>query len=130
MKKLITLLLMLLIAFLIQGASFADEREEIRMLYRQIELLKKRIEELEKKIEERRKREKQMRKEIEEVKEVKKTIEEIKKRFGTLSIHGGVVTYYQAASSSDIEIDISWNHFTNPDGAGYNADIELSWKPV
>ena len=71
MKKLITLLLMLLIAFLIQGASFADEREEIRMLYRQIELLKKRIEELEKKIEERRKREKQMRKEIEEVKEVK-----------------------------------------------------------
>ncbi len=131
MKKLKLLLLAILcVALIMQTPLYADEKEEIKALYKQIELLRKRVEQLEEKIEKKEKKEEEMRKEIQEVKEVKKTIENIKKRFGTLSIHGEVITYYQAASSSDIEIDRNWNHFSNPDGAGYNADIELSWKPA
>ncbi len=104
--------------------------EDVGKLYQQIEVLKKKVEELEKKMRQKEVKEEKLKKDIEEVKEAKKTIEEIKERIGNISIHGGVVSYYQAASSVDIKTDDGWQHFANPDGAGYVADIELGWEPI
>jgi len=111
-------------------AEVQPESKELKQLYKQIELLRKRVEDLEKRIKQREAKERQLRKEIEEVKETKEQIEHIKKRLGNISIHGGVVTYYQAGSSADIKLEDGWRHFANPDGAGYVADIELEFKPI
>ncbi len=111
-----------------------SKSEDLGQLYKQIEMLKKKVEELEKRIRQKEAKEEKLRKDIEEVKEAKKTIEEIKERIGNISIHGGVVSYYQAASSGENNALVSATnpegHFSNPDGAGYVADIELSWKPI
>ena len=135
MSKLKLFMILLFVLFFGLSVCMAEQKpEDLRMLYQQIELLKKRIEELEKKIKEKEEEEKELRKDIEEVKEVKETIEEIKERIGNISIHGGVVTYYQAGSSGEntalVSADNPEGHFSNPDGAGYVADIELSWEPV
>ncbi len=132
MKKVVRILLIgivLTFIFPYTGIS-ADSDPDIKQLYRQIETLKKRIDQLEKIIEQREAKEEEMRKEIKEVKETKGEIEHIKERLGTLSIHGGVVTYYQAGSSADIKTENGWQHFANPDSAGYVADIELGFEPT
>ena len=107
---------------------------DVKELYKQIQELKKRINQLEEVIKKKEAKEEELRKDIEEVKEAKKTIEEIKERIGNISIHGGVVSYYQAASSGENSALVSTTnpegHFSNPDGAGYVADIEISWKPI
>ncbi|RKY82101.1 hypothetical protein DRQ11_14665, partial [candidate division KSB1 bacterium] len=82
-------------------------------LKKEIEELKKRIKELEIKAKE------------EEGKE-SEAIKIIEERLGTLSIHGGVAGYYQGTSDSRIEGE----SFDNPDGAGYVADLELSFEPI
>ncbi len=104
---------------------------DVRELYKQIQELKKKINQLEQKIRQKEVKEEKLRKDIEEVKEAKKTIEKIKERIGNISIHGGVVSYYQAASSGEnSELGNPEGHFSNPDGGGYVADIELSWEPM
>ena len=103
---------------------------EIKQLYKQIEELKKKIEALEQMIKQREAKERQLRREIEEVKEAKEEIEHIREKLGNISIHGGVVTYYQTGSSADIKLEDGWGHFANPDGAGYVADIELEFEPI
>jgi len=112
------------------GLSMDLSPPETKELYKQIEQLKRRIEQLEKIIKERQAKEEQIRKEIEQVKEVSHEIEHIKEKLGNLSLHGGVISYYQAGSSADIRTEDGWQHFGNPDGAGYVADIELEFEPI
>lgn len=59
----------------------------------------------------------------EEMKTIKDTIME---RLGTLSIHGGVVGYYQGRNAPTIN-DIG---YSGANGAGFAADLELSFKPL
>jgi len=59
----------------------------------------------------------------EEVKTIKDTIME---RLGTLSIHGGVVGYYQGRNGPTIN-DIDYK---GANGAGFAADLELSFNPL
>ena len=47
-------------------------------------------------------------------------------RLGTLSIHGGVVGYYQGRNAPTIN-DID---YSGANGAGFVADLELSFKPL
>ena len=110
------------------AASYPDA--QIKELYKQINQLKKRIGALEKAVEKRQAKEEEMRKEVEQVKEASHDIEKLKERLGNISLHGKVVTYYQAASSADIKTEDGWQHFANPDSAGYVADIELSFEPI
>ncbi len=136
MKKFIFLigLALFFLVFPCYGAGVDSSPPDIKELYKQIQELKKRITQLEAIIKQKEAREEKLRKDIEEVKEAKKTIEEIKERIGNISIHGGVVSYYQAASSGENSALVSASnpegHFSNPDGAGYVADIEFSWKPT
>ena len=50
----------------------------------------------------------------------------ILERFGSLSIHGGVVGFYQG--SNDVKID--GEEYRNPDGAGFVADLEFTFSPI
>jgi hypothetical protein len=50
----------------------------------------------------------------------------ILERIGSLSIHGGVVGFYQG--TNDVEID--GEKYRNPDGAGFVADLELTFSPI
>jgi hypothetical protein len=52
--------------------------------------------------------------------------ETLKEKLGSLSIHGGVVGYYQGMTDATI----GGMDFKNPDGAGITADLELSFKPM
>ncbi len=133
MKRLKRVLVLVGMMFVFPCLGYGDPSgisPEVRQMYQQIQELKKRIEELEIRIKQREAKEEQMRKEIKEVKEASHEIEHLKERLGNLSIHGGVVSYYQAGSSADINTDNGWEHFANPDGAGYVADIELGWEPI
>lgn len=47
-------------------------------------------------------------------------------RLGTLAIHGGVVGYAQGMTDAHI----GGCRFDNPDGAGFVADLELTFSPV
>ena len=93
------LFLVLFLGLSICMAEPQPKSEDLVQLYKQIDLLKKKVEELEKRIRQREVKEEKLRKDIEEVKEAKKTIEEIKERIGNISIHGGVVSYYQGRLS-------------------------------
>ncbi len=133
MKRLKRVLVLVGMMFVFPCLGYGDPSgisPEVRQMYQQIQELKKRIEELEIRIKQREAKEEQMRKEIKEVKEASHEIEHLKERLGNLSIHGGVISYYQAGSSADINTDNGWEHFANPDGAGYVADIELGWEPI
>ncbi|ROQ92196.1 carbohydrate porin [Desulfosoma caldarium] len=50
----------------------------------------------------------------------------IMEKFGTLSIHGGVLTYYQGRNGPNID-DMD---YSGTSGAGYVADLELSFEPT
>lgn len=132
MKRLSFVLFVVFPLFVFPRIGLADSSKmsrELKQMYQQIQQLRQKIEQLEQKLQQREVREKQVKKQIEEVKEAKETIEEIKKRIGNISLHGGVVSYYQAASSADVDTG-GWQHFANPDGAGYVADIELEFEPI
>jgi hypothetical protein len=101
------------------SVAYADETD----IRREIEALKQRISELEAKLKQKEAEEK---KETLERKKESEAINLIAKKLGTLSIHGGVVGYYQGASKAKI----GGTSFENPDGAGYVADLELSFEPI
>jgi hypothetical protein len=52
--------------------------------------------------------------------------ETLEQRLGTLTIHGGAVGYYQGANS----VKIGDSRVRNTDGAGFAADLELSFSPL
>ena len=105
-------LLVVSIVLLASSRAFAQSDAEI---LRELQQLKARISQLEKELKEKQSKEE----------EVEKEVEEIKKRLSTLEIHGGVRLYYQGASVGKID----GQDFSNPSGAGYNADVELTFKP-
>ncbi len=105
--------LLLTSAFLLASSgAFAQSDAEI---LRELQQLKARISQLEKELKEKNSKEE----------EVEKEVEEIKERLSTLEIHGGVRLYYQGASVGKID----GQDFSNPNGVGYNADVELTFKP-
>jgi hypothetical protein len=59
-------------------------------------------------------------------KELETVTKAILERIGSLSIHGGVVGFYQG--TNDVKID--GEEFRNPDGAGFVADLELTFSPI
>ncbi|MEW6442471.1 MAG: carbohydrate porin [bacterium] len=58
-------------------------------------------------------------------KELEAIRELILERVG-LSLHGGVLGYYQGTNG----VDIDHREFDNPDGAGFAADLELGFSPI
>ncbi len=102
-----------------ESAAKANEAD----ILKEIEQLKLRIAQLEEKLKERPAEETTWQEESESEKGAKDVLEE---KLGTLSIHGGVVGYYQGASKSKI----GGTHFGNPDGAGFAADLEFSFEPI
>jgi len=90
-----------------------------------IEMLKQKIVELEQKLQEQKiAQQKYARKVAEEVhEEIEESLEE---RFGTLEIHGGAVLYYQGSQVSQL----NGENADSPSGAGFTADLELTWKPA
>ena len=114
--------LVLLMVCLLFGAESVAKAGEADIL-REIKMLKQKIAELGEKLKERETREKKQRVEARADTEVTDIIAE---KFGSLSIHGGVVGYYQGASKTKI----GGMHFENPDGAGFAADLELAFEPI
>ncbi|NLJ29496.1 MAG: hypothetical protein GX433_16015 [Deltaproteobacteria bacterium] len=57
--------------------------------------------------------------------ELKSIQETIKEKLGTLRIHGGAVGYYQGRNGVDIE----GMDFKDANGAGFAADLELTFEP-
>ncbi len=105
--------LLLATLFTALAVNAADASEED--LRKELELLKKRIEVLEKKLSEKNEKETKVAREV----------EEIKKKLDAFEIHGNAVTYYQGASVDEIDGE----HYSNPSGAGYIANLEISFKP-
>lgn len=58
-----------------------------------------------------------------QIQAIKESIEE---RFGSFSIHGSVVGYYQGISPARI----GGRRFSNPDGAGFATDLEITFRPM
>lgn len=50
----------------------------------------------------------------------------LEERFGSLSIHGSLVGYYQGGS----EADIHGSRFKGENNGGFAADLELGWEPI
>lgn len=55
-----------------------------------------------------------------------KIAEALEERFGTLEIHGGAILYYQDSRTDALEGE----NADSPSGAGFAADLELTWKPA
>jgi hypothetical protein len=50
----------------------------------------------------------------------------LEERFGTLEIHGDAVVYYQGSQVHQL----NGENADSPSGAGFTADLELTWKPA
>jgi hypothetical protein len=94
-------------------------------LSRELKELKNRIEELEQQIEDLEDAGSEQASKME-----KKTTEQIEQaleeRFGTLEIHGGAILYYQDSRTDELE----GVRADSPSGAGFSADLELTWTPA
>jgi hypothetical protein len=94
-------------------------------ILKELQVLKERIEELEQKLEEQESLAKR------QVAKTEKKIDEkvgeaLEERFGTLEIHGGAILYYQDSRTDELEGEKAGS----PSGAGFSADLELTWKPA
>jgi hypothetical protein len=118
MKK----LTVFLAAVFVLGTWGPAAGDEVAIL-QELEKLKQRIDELEAKLEQQEAKEVEYEEAKAEVKDIKDVIME---RLGTLSIHGGLVGYYQGMT----EPEIGGQDFDNPDGVGYVADVEFSFEPL
>ena len=94
-----------------QGAMAQSDQE----ILKELQQLKSRISQLEQALKEKNAREEQVENEVKQIKE----------KLSSLEIHGGVRLYYQGASVDKID----GKKFSNPSGAGYDADLELTFKP-
>jgi carbohydrate-selective porin OprB len=121
MKKCWILLCALLFLTGITGRALADNAT----IQKEIQSLKERIEELEQKLGEQevaaKKESAKTEKNIEE-----KIGEALEERFGTLEIHGGAVLYYQDSQVHQL----NGENADSPSGAGFTADLGLTWKPA
>jgi len=121
MKKGGVILLALLSIAGTGGFALADNAT----ILKEIQSLKERIEELEQKLEEQESLAKR------QVAKTEKNIEEkisesLEERFGTLEIHGGAILYYQSSQTDELD----GAKADSPSGAGFTADLELTWKPA
>lgn len=121
MKKGVVILLALLSVAGTGGFALADNAT----ILKEIQSLKERIEELEQKLEEQESLAKR------QVAKTEKNIEEkisesLEERFGTLEIHGGAILYYQSSQTDELD----GAKADSPSGAGFTADLELTWKPA
>jgi len=121
MKKGVVILLVLLSIAGTGGFALADNAT----ILKEIRSLKERIEELEQKLEEQESLAKR------QVAKTEKNIEEkisesLEERFGTLEIHGGAILYYQSSQTDELD----GAKADSPSGAGFTADLELTWKPA
>jgi outer membrane murein-binding lipoprotein Lpp len=114
----------LCVLLFITGASSRASADNAAVL-KEIQALKERIEELEQKLEEQEAAAKKQ-----AAKTDKDTDEKIgdvlEERFGTLGIHGGAVIYYQDSRTDEL----NGENADSPSGAGFTADLELTWKPA
>jgi hypothetical protein len=114
-------LCVLLLALGGAGRALADNAT----IQKEIHSLKERIEELEQKLEEQeaaaKKQTAKTDKAIDE-----KIGEALEERFGTLEIHGGAILYYQGSQADELD----GVNADSPGGAGFTADLELTWKPA
>ncbi|MEJ5358645.1 MAG: carbohydrate porin [Desulfobacterales bacterium] len=114
-------LALLLIGAVPGGRALADNAAVLK----EIQALKERIAELEQKLEEQEQLAK--RRELKNEKALEDKIgEALEERFGTLSIHGGAVLYYQDGGADELD----GLRADSPSGAGFAADLELSWTPA
>jgi len=121
MEKVWVVLCALLFITVGSGRALADTAA----ILKEVQSLKERIEELEQKLEEQEILSKR------QVAKTEKNIEEkigeaLEERFGTLEIHGGAVLYYQGSQVSQL----NGENADSPSGAGFTADLELTWKPA
>ena len=121
MEKVWVVLCALLFITVGSGSALADTAA----ILKEVQSLKERIEELEQKLEEQEILSKR------QVAKTEKNIEEkigeaLEERFGTLEIHGGAVLYYQGSQVSQL----NGENADSPSGAGFTADLELTWKPA
>ena len=101
------------------GAANAADAD----LVEELEILKERIVDLENKLDEQEK----MAEEIHTAKEEAQGVRSfLKERLGALSIHGSVLGYYQGMN----EPEIGGLEYENPNGAGFAADLELTFEPI
>ena len=121
MKKRYLALVVMAVVVLFGSRLQAAEADVVK----DIEMLKQKIVELEQKLQEQKiAQQKYARKVAEEVhEEIEESLEE---RFGTLEIHGGAVLYYQGSQVSQL----NGENADSPSGAGFTADLELTWKPA
>jgi hypothetical protein len=103
------------------GRALADNAT----ILKEIQSMKERIEELEQKLEEQESLAKRQAAKTEASIE-EKMGEALEERFGTLEIHGGAVLYYQGSQVSQL----NGENADSPSGAGFAADLELTWKPA
>jgi len=94
-------------------------------IMKEIQSLKERIEELEEKLEEQESLAKRQAAKTETSIE-EKIGEALEERFGTLEIHGGAILYYQDSGADEL----NGENADSPSGAGFTADLELTWKPA
>jgi carbohydrate-selective porin OprB len=115
----------LLSVFLVMGWSGRGVAADKPDLHKEIELLKERIQELEQRLEEQEAAGKKQAVKTEKTigEKIEETLEE---RFGTLSLHGGMVLYYQGSHVNELDGE----NADSPSGAGFAGDLELSWKPA
>jgi carbohydrate-selective porin OprB len=121
MEKVWVVLCALLFIAGTSGRALADNAT----ILKEIQSMKERIEELEQKLEE------QESLATRQVAQTEKNIEDkigeaLEERFGTLEIHGGALLYYQGSQVSQL----NGENADSPSGAGFTADLELTWKPA
>ena len=114
--------LMLLIFGMTFSLAFASENMEPWQIQAELDALKGRVVELEGKLEEQQRPAHNPQGEEKNDHDGKGLLD----RFGTLSIHGGVVGYFQGGFIDRIEEE----KFKNPAGAGFAADLELTFEPI
>jgi hypothetical protein len=120
MKKVGIVLCALLFIAGTSGRALADNAA----ILKEIQSMKERIEELEQKLDEQESLAKRQvaKTEKQTDEKIDKTLEE---RFGTLELHGGAILYYQDSQVHQL----NGENADSPSGAGFNADLELTWKP-
>ena len=121
MHKTICLLTAFIWISMAQSLAFAADSD----LSKELSDMKNRIEELEQQLSGREAAEDQ------QASKVEKNIEEkigeaLEERFGTLEIHGGAAVYYQGSQVNEL----NGENADSPSGAGFAADLELTWKPA
>ncbi len=119
--KMICLILVVIAGLGANGRALAEDT----VVRKEIEALKQRIAELEQRLAEQNAASQRQAAKTEQLvgAQVAETIEE---RFGTLTLHGGAILYYQDSRTGELnDADAD-----SPSGAGFAADLELSWKPA